>query len=89
MTIQLQGMDLILAPKAQEDWRFRDIFEEDFMKEQLLKIANRVVSDIASQQEQGFRDRLKIKILDNFMMNIKDVHVRFEDISDVGDSKRN
>ena len=59
------------------------------MKAQLMKIANRVISDIASQQEQGFRDRIKIKILDNFMMNIKDVHVRFEDISDAGDSKRN
>ena len=89
VTIQLQGMDLILAPKAQEDWRFRDIFGEEFMKEQLVKVANRVISDIASQQEQGFRDRLKIKILDNFMMNIKDVHVRLEDISDSGDSKRN
>ena len=89
VTIQLQGMDLILAPKAQEDWRFPDIFGEKFMKEQLMKVASRVISDIASQQEQGFRDRIKIKILDNFMMNIKDVHVRFEDISDAGDSKRN
>lgn len=52
------------------------------MKEQLMKIASKVIADIASQQEQGWRDRLKIKVLDNFTMNIRDVHVRFEDISE-------
>ena len=82
-------MDLILAPKAQEDWKFRDIFGEEFMKDQLFKICNNIISDIASQQEQGFRDRLKIKILDNFTVDIKDVHIRFEDISDSVESKRN
>ena len=75
-------MDLILAPKAQSDWKFSDIFSKEYMEAQLMKVANGIISEIASQQEQGWRDKLKIKVLDNFTMNIKDVHVRFEDISD-------
>ena len=82
-------MDLILAPKEQSDWKFQDIFSVEYMKNQLEKAAAKVIEDIASQQEQGWRDKLKIKILDNFTMNIKNVHIRFEDISDEGESKRN
>jgi len=86
ITIELQGLDLILAPKSEKNWEFPDIFSEDYMKEQLMKVANKVIADIASQQEQGWRDRLKIKVLDNFTMNIRDVHVRFEDIISEEDS---
>ena len=37
---ELRGMDLILAPKVQGDWKFNDIFSEEYMKEKLLKVAN-------------------------------------------------
>lgn len=60
------------------------------MKDQLLKVAEKVIGEITAAQEQGWRDKLKIKILDNFTMNIKDVHVRLEDVSESGsgDSQR-
>ena len=54
----------------------------------MKKVALRVINEIASRQEQGWRDKLKIKILDNFTMNIKDVHIRLEDISDAADASR-
>ncbi len=41
-------MDLILAPKSEENWEFRDIFSEEYLKESLMKVANRVITDIAS-----------------------------------------
>jgi len=44
-------MDLILAPKSQKDWKFKDIFSEEFMKEQLIKVANKVVGEIAAEKE--------------------------------------
>ena len=80
-------MDLILAPKSQEVWQFSDIFSEEYMKKKLFSVVTKIFDDIASEQEQGWRDKLKIKILDNFTMNIKDVHVRFEDISETRGSQ--
>ena len=41
-------MDLILAPKAQADWEFNDIFSEEYMKDQLLDLGKRIISDIQS-----------------------------------------
>lgn len=52
------------------------------MKKQLMKLASKIIADVHGQDSQGWKDRLKIRILDNFTMNIRDVHIRFEDISE-------
>lgn len=49
--VKLTGMDLILAPKVQKDWKFNDIFSEQYMKEKLIKVAESIISDIAAEQE--------------------------------------
>ena len=52
------------------------------MKTQLMAMANKVIAEVQSEESQSWKDRLKIRILDNFTMHICDVHIRFEDISE-------
>jgi vacuolar protein sorting-associated protein 13A/C len=42
----LSGMDVILTPKRQENWKFEDIFDEEYLKEQIAAIADRVSTEI-------------------------------------------
>ena len=75
-------MDLILTPKRQSDWVYSDIFSEKYLKEMILGIASKIAAQIQSEKEQGYFDRLKLKVLDNIVVKIEDVHVRLEEEPD-------
>lgn len=49
------------------------------MESQILKTAQDCILNVAQQQDEGYFDYLKLKILDNICISINKVHLRVED----------
>ena len=49
------------------------------MQEQVLGIAKKIANSIQAEKQQGYFDKLKLKVLDNIVVKIEDVHVRLEE----------
>jgi len=48
----------------------------------VTSIAAEIKSKITEEYQQGYFDKIKIKILDNLLITVEDVHFRFEETSD-------
>lgn len=45
----------------------------------VVNIAKKIANSIQSEKQQGYFDKLKLKVLDNIIVKIEDVHVRLEE----------
>ena len=48
-----------------------------------MSVATVIRDQIAAEFQQGYFDKIKIKILDNLLITIEDVHVRLEETPEV------
>ena len=97
--INLESVFIVVEPKNKEDWivmtnysvvqRKLDILLtyskqnlEKFMKKQLKKS---VGAGNTGKKDEGFIDKMTMKIVDNIQIKVKDIHIRFEDSSSPND----
>lgn len=84
--VELSGLYVVLAEKDRSEWAFDEEFAIDCLKSRIDSLE----AVLKSQKEQkllsaeeelkgkSFTDRLTAKILDNVVIKVNDIHLRFE-----------
>ncbi|KAL4498677.1 hypothetical protein ABPG73_003474, partial [Tetrahymena malaccensis] len=83
----LDGLYLVVTPKEQKDWTFKDFKAFKNKLSNIESFAAECVSKIAAKQQEknkvekdaGYIQKLTMKIVDNLQITIRNIHVRFED----------
>ncbi|EGR30928.1 PH domain protein [Ichthyophthirius multifiliis] len=86
--VYLDGLYLLLNPKNQSDWTFKDYKGlqtkisqiETFIAECVKKLAAKQVAKAKVEEANaGYVQKLTMKIIDNIQICVKNIHVRYED----------
>ena len=84
--VELTGLYVVLAEKERSEWVFDEEFAIDCLKSRIESFESALKSQkeqkLLSPEEElkgkSFTDRLTAKILDNLLIKITDIHLRFE-----------
>ena len=89
----LEKVFIIIGPKQQKDWKFIDYntimkkieLIENYVKQCIQKFVEKEKSLQESatgvksaDQQAGYFEKIKLRIIDNIQVNIKSIHIRFE-----------
>ncbi|KAL4496109.1 hypothetical protein ABPG72_015531 [Tetrahymena utriculariae] len=83
----LDGLYLVVTPKEQKDWTFKDLKAFKNKLSNIESFAAECVSKILAKQQEknkvekdaGYVQKLTMKIVENLQITIRNIHVRFED----------
>ena len=76
--IEFEGIDILLTPIPADGWEFMDIFSEDYLQKQLQALISEAVDKYQTEEQQGYFSQIKLKVLDNIKVKIRNVHIRVE-----------
>ncbi len=89
----LEKVFIIIGPKQQKDWKFVDYntimkkieLIENYVRNCIQKFMEKEKSLLesttgvkGSEQQAGYFEKIKLRIIDNLQVNIKSIHIRFE-----------
>lgn len=83
--IYFNGLYIVMGEQPEKDWVIRDVNLISRRKREVDTFAEEVMKkyderrNTKPEEEDGFKDRLLLRIIDNLQVSISDIHIRYED----------